>query len=497
MRSVVPSHRPLGLVAAVALAVALWHPAIAADAPRAAKAPSADAGVSCVSCHAPGYGLSGHGRPAADGCATCHAASETGGRDERLASDHPAVAPGDPEACRTCHADTRGAGHPEVAAGRCVTCHDPHEDRGRATPSWPERQAADCVQCHEPVDTARYTHTIVRRGQCSGCHDLHGPKAPGLLVGGSPNASCAGCHPEQSEPVPGESPRGAGACDACHDPHGSDLPAMLRMEQPALCATCHEPFVVPAEAHGAVRLGECTGCHEPHGPDHARDLATVATTGEMCFRCHADDATGRAVVHKPVAEGRCLDCHAAHGSDYPLGLVADASESCLSCHEDEDRRAVSHPHLTLSGSCTTCHDAHGTRDAFLLAGTVNALCVGCHPAASDGLHVSKAGFGGVHPVGPGPKDATRAGRELSCTSCHDAHGSENPNLFYRTADTQAVCRECHQSTFGDAPARRTIPRTKAPAPVADGAGAPPAGAAGPKAEPARSETDTREHPEER
>lgn len=417
--------------------------------------------LQCVSCHDRDYSTSGHNPSVRPDCTFCHAVPNPAATIESLAPGHPVTTPTDVGDCRACHEAASRAGHPEVASGRCLTCHDPHENRARKTPSWPQREAADCVQCHEPKDRELHTHTIVRRGECSGCHDVHGPVVAQFLVGGTNTAACATCHPDQAVPGPDETwALGPDKCDSCHDPHGSANPGQLVKPEAELCATCHEPLSPGLHPHGAVRLGQCSTCHDPHGARHALDLGRIDEGAAACYGCHADDVSARQVLHAPVAEEDCAACHDAHGSDYPAGLVAEPDVLCLSCHEEQDRREAAHPHMALSASCSTCHDPHGSKDPLLLPSGVNDLCIACHPAFTDGTHVSTSGAGGTHPIGPNPKRPRKGTDELSCASCHDAHGSDNTNLFYRASTNAELCRECHGAEFGSAP-RRGTPRPAA------------------------------------
>ncbi len=439
----------------------------------------------CSFCHTPGYSDLGHASvggedSATSGCTTCHT---TGGELDALG--HFVLSRPSDADCQGCHEGWKDAGHPEVAAGRCTTCHDPHADRGRKTSSWPEREARACSQCHVPPTQAQTTHTIVRRGECSGCHDLHGPAGEGLLHGGTASASCAGCHPDQAVPGEGEEwAIGPDRCDACHDSHASDQPDLLILPEAELCATCHDPLSDLRHPHSAVTLGRCSGCHEPHGDQHDADLGRQVADSASCFSCHADDVTQRPVVHQPVADGECASCHNGHGSDFPAGLHDTQEVVCLSCHADQDRRGALHPHLAVSAQCSTCHDSHGSSSPWLLPDSVNRLCTSCHPDFVDGGHVTTGNsIGGRHPVGPGGKDPLRPDHELSCTSCHDPHGSDNENLWYRAPDTASACRECHGDLYGSSGARRTLPRKKTDTPDEDSSGSapmrPPVGSADP------------------
>ena len=111
-----------------------------------------------------------------------------------------------------------------------------------------------------------------------------------------------------------------------------------------------------------------------HGPYAAR----------LCDACHERGATNALVappdelcsrchtipldktyMHGPLTSGGCLVCHEPHDSRYPSLLVSDSGTFCLKCH-DPDTVAKIEGHADLNENCTTCHDAHGSDNQFLL-----------------------------------------------------------------------------------------------------------------------------------
>ena len=76
--------------------------------------------------------------------------------------------------CRTCHARyfSDEVGHPPVADGECLICHEPHRSMEAALLRLPVLDT--CVNCHdEPEDLSEEAHGAGDVDNCTTCHDPH------------------------------------------------------------------------------------------------------------------------------------------------------------------------------------------------------------------------------------------------------------------------------------------------------------------------------------
>ncbi|HTN52013.1 MAG TPA: cytochrome c3 family protein [Anaeromyxobacter sp.] len=471
------------------------------DAPKAAPAGAGQAAPAggpsaterCTGCHAAlGQGLVMHRALEKNDCTACHRAvtNEAGKCKSKTASKW-ALTKAEPELCYGCHKrkDQQKSVHTAIRQGSCLTCHAPHSSPYPGILREPREKI--CFDCHEQEGLVLkpVKHAPVVEGRCLDCHDAHGGNLPNNVVAESGTSFCLKCH-GPGAPV-GRGTPGAGYridlgkkvvhgafkrtdCLGCHDGgHGSDNLKLLKKNAVDLCNGCHERKDKAKHPHTAVVAGDCAVCHDPHSSDQPKLLAK-ATTQQTCFLCHQDDLTGRKVLHAPIQKG-CDQCHDPHGSPNRNGLkVGEGKAGCYKCHKPLDGGKVKHAALERYG-CTACHDPHGTGVAALLPKKVNALCVSCHPEQPDGRHVTPQISRG-HVV-DGLKDPRREGRNFSCASCHNPHGSNSPKMLYYGTSPIESCAWCHGDKSGNRPDLKNVTSAARPKPADTGAGAGGAGGA--------------------
>jgi predicted CXXCH cytochrome family protein len=197
----------------------------------------------------------------------------------------------------------------------------------------------------------------------------------------------------------------------------------------------------------------------------------------------------------PLQPRACTVCHIewmeplSRGESTPLMAPPPASpeqpnvsrpDTCLSCHDGsaiDSRRLiwVEHGHRTgleppatmhvppalplVDGKvmCRTCHTAHGrwqgsgsmpTAIFLRTPDPAHELCVGCHANVAGGPE------NGMHPTGsmsfPVPDVLLKAGartgterRELTCQTCHRAHGAVHQYLLVLDTTSNQLCMACH------------------------------------------------------
>lgn len=182
--------------------------------------------------------------------------------------------------------------------------------------------------------------------------------------------------------------------------------------------------------------------------------ARDADASAKCLECHEEDHERMArSPHAVAADARtptCVTCHGASAEHVArkgrrpvdrsfrgeAGLPAhEASAVCLSCHEKGARQMLwagsRHPEADVS--CNGCHKSHVNQDKVLAKATQAEVCYGCHKAQR-----AKADLPSRHPIAEG---------KMTCSDCHNAHGSAGPKLAKRDS-TNDTCFTCHAEKRG-------------------------------------------------
>ncbi len=210
-----------------------------------------------------------------------------------------------------------------------------------------------------------------------------------------------------------------------------------------VCQTCHEDIYI---AHGQSphRKDDCGVCHGPttkHAESaSAEDIRnprklTPAAADKICMACHLNEPThvGRLQSSHAKNQVACTACHKVHANG-PMGLVnrkAPAiNELCATCHTGvwaQFQKPFHHRLPEEAMSCTDCHNPHGSIRP-VMARTFAANEPGCFKCHGD----KRGPFTFEHaPV-----------RFEGCTACHEPHGSANPRMLTRH-EVRFTCLECH------------------------------------------------------
>lgn len=181
-------------------------------------------------------------------------------------------------------------------------------------------------------------------------------------------------------------------CASCHS---LQLPEELKKSKTtveAQCKSCHNMLTSQKSSHYPAAEWDCLLCHDPSSSPKYRFYPDKKYDSSLCFDCHSDkrdDIAANKVSHAPAAAGECLTCHDPHGTRNESLTVAKVNDICRSCHEDAAKTphpVVNHPiggrpdplHPGKEFSCVTCHNPHGSEYEYLLPVFKFALCQLCH-----------------------------------------------------------------------------------------------------------------------
>lgn len=202
-------------------------------------------------------------------------------------------------------------------------------------------------------------------------------------------------------------------------------------------ALAKAPKVLPQQAAagaGATYVGDdtCITCHTAEKESMDRTLhgqkidARTPAAKQGCETCHGP---GSLHVADPVNVKTPMDFKTANSTDI--------NATCETCHNHG-------PHALWQGSqhesrglaCTTCHSVHNFKsEKFQLKGaTVEQVCATCHRDK-----VAKLSRTEHMPVTEG---------KMTCTSCHDPHGSSNVKLLRVGNNVSELCTSCHADKRG-------------------------------------------------
>lgn len=255
-------------------------------------------------------------------------------------------------------------------------------------------------------------------------------------------------------------------------PAGPEKPAEYVGSQ--TCQACHEDIynAFQKSPHSVVETDkkrgfENNGCESCHGPGSKHADSTDATqirqpaklkpsaADAICLTCHRNTTTQAGRINSSHARNQvaCVSCHFVHrnnGNDLVARKPAAINQQCAACHLDiwaSFQKPFKHRLPEGAMSCTDCHNPHGSAMVHMYQ-TTRATEPGCAKC-----HGEK--------VGPFPYEHAPVRLE-GCGACHEPHGSANPRMLTRPQVSQ-LCQECHANLPTPTPAAGSTLGTVGPA----------------------------------
>jgi DmsE family decaheme c-type cytochrome len=218
------------------------------------------------------------------------------------------------------------------------------------------------------------------------------------------------------------------------------------------CETCHGP----ASAHvngGGGRLGGGIRSFRKSDP-----RTSVADSNAVCLQCHKNgDRTywnGSTHENRDVA---CTECHTVMRKLSPRFALAKGNvmDTCFQCHKDRRAQQLRTSHMPMiegKMSCTSCHNPHGSAAETAMLREATINDT-CYTCHADKR---------------GPFLWEHAPVRENCLNCHEPHGSMHAKLL--NVAPQRLCQRCHtqgHSQAGLGIAGSTPPATQATANISN------------------------------
>ena len=218
------------------------------------------------------------------------------------------------------------------------------------------------------------------------------------------------------------------------------------------CLRCHEaqkagyeksPHHRAMDPRTPAAKQSCETCHGP-GSEHAEDpqhkpvkdfkKLPASDVNATCLTCHSRGEHALWDGSKHESRGlACTSCHSVHSYESKTAQLKAPTEMklCATCHRDKVAKMERQSHMPVAEgglTCSSCHNPHGTTNVKLLKKGESVNDL------CTSCHADKRGpFLWEHPP-------ARQG----CTTCHDAHGSQNDSML--VAKLPLLCQRCHIST---------------------------------------------------
>ena len=177
----------------------------------------------------------------------------------------------------------------------------------------------------------------------------------------------------------------------------------------------------------------CTACHDASGNPELLSIGktkhgTVADARTpTCTSCH-----GQSQEHLRQKGSAAPDITYSAKSTTPAGARNGA---CQECHQKDSRRFAwdSSTHQARGLSCASCHKVHAAKDLARDKRTQSGVCFNCHKEQRS--QINKPSH---HPIAEG---------KMTCSDCHNVHGSAGPKLMNRVR-VNDTCYTCHAEKRG-------------------------------------------------